>query len=92
MASRQGKAPSAQDAEAQTSPAAASAKFPGKFQKGRPRLFGSGKGRETTRGGRSLAGVPRPEGGTAQGAWFSSAAVTMTSIQMRMASGLGATM
>lgn len=34
----------------------------------------------------------RPEGEAAQGAWFSSAAVTMTSIQMRMASGLGATM
>lgn len=42
------------------------------------------------------AGPRRPErsfprGGADHGAWFSSAAVTMTSIQIRMASGLGAT-
>lgn len=62
----------------------------------RPRASWSGRGLEgrKVRLGAQLAGTffLRGRGRSGgQGAWFSSAAVTMTSIQIRMASGLGAT-
>lgn len=70
------------------------ANFLGKFQRGGAESFLKWEGPrgQNVRVVAEPPGRPFSEGGAAQGAWFSSAAVTMTSIQIRMASGLGATM